>query len=209
VTDLDRVIQAARDDLEDVRVRLGDLYEHLYDPDWQPEAGRRSRSVCGSAPWTGPHSIQAAYTATLAELVRAQWALARGTDVPEHLSHRQPEQFASLDRAPTLSRSEAAWWRDVLDGMLRWCQGTLAASEPLHDRPERAEEAVWEACAHIGAARRHIDELWPASRPRRDPRCETCARRVEYVSAAGECEACRKYRDRNGRARPQHLWGAA
>lgn len=189
-TDLAALLQAARDDLEDVRSRLDDLYAHLDAREWQPDSARSAsghRSRVLFDPTQLP--VRQAWDDVQRELGRADQLLRDHTDVPA--AAMLPVVHGERTPLADLRGSQIACV--LLDGMLRWCQGETFADEA----------AVREACEHIGAARARIDDLWP---PRDEPRrCKRagCKRADGRPRPLGErdgdvCATCRK-RDQRAR----------
>lgn len=186
--DLASIVQRARDDLADVTWMIGELWRHLYDPDWEPEHGRHTGQHRWRPLWTERGPVQQVYLDVVAELARAHWVLGQGTSVPVHWT-RRPD---TSDRAPTVPHSEALAWTRVLDGMLAWCAEHAA---PV--------EAVQEAAAHVASARGAARELWPErEQPSRCARagCEGEDGRPRPLGARDGkvCSACRQ-RDRRAR----------
>lgn len=64
--------------------------------------------------------------------------------------------------------------------------------------PPAVALAKWDTiCRDMKAAAERIDTIEEAGR------CRTC--KANPAKLGGECRTCRKYRDRNGHSRPEHL----
>lgn len=158
MTALAALIQAARDDLEDVRSRLDDLYADLDAREWQPGSGRSAsghRSRVLFDPTQLP--VRQAWDDVRNEIARADILLRDHTDVPA-----SPLMTVTVtERTPLADLQRMEIDCLLVDGMLAWCQ-----RQELED----GEAAVREACEHVMAARARIRDLWP-DRP--DPvRCK-------------------------------------
>ncbi len=197
--DLAVELERARADLAEVVRRAPELWEHLYAQDATAAdlvKPAQTAAVHSPALFLGPGPVQKVYLDVTAEIARAHGVLGRGTDVPAFWTR------AALDarpltgqRAPTTALEEFVPWCRVLDGMLQWCQG-----EHKYGRLAPPEQsAVLEACAHVGSAKGHVEDLWPPARPEPEPMCVTCEqkpREREGDSLRRECSACRKARSR-------------
>lgn len=194
---LAQAIQAARDDLHDIDVRLDDIAESMYDPAWTPEsvAGRSSAPgsrVLFTQAYTASgdclYPNREVYDVIQTELGEANDLLLK-CPVPAGISPN--DHRSSVPDVLSLRYAVR-----IVTGMLAWL-----ADEEL-DQDETAK--VLEACGHVSSARGSLDALYP--KPVEVPRCKRagCAAEDGRPRKLGKydtktCSACRKRDERERR----------
>lgn len=200
--DLEPRLVLARDDLRVVSERAGELWEHVdATRPADPLLVKPGRTAPSDSPalWLGPGPVREVYMEVVAEVAKADDLLGRNTDVPAHVARLTSDaRPLTGERAPLHGLEEFRAWCKVLDGMLSWCQS--------QDFRAPEASAVLEACEHVGAARRHIDEFWHRVRQRmcEQPNCNPGGRPRPLVASDGKtCRACRKRKEREAKAAEQ------
>lgn len=193
MTDLAALLQAARDDCEEIIGRLPELDEHRYAREWVPDHVATRVTPHSRPLWTGTDDrpVQATWLDCLAALHAASWELlhvgceringrrrvVRDTPPAGITPHSQLPQ--SLGVADVDARIVAA--------QLAWCQDREFAHEQDVAR-------IRQACEQVAAAAQRLRDLWPDRQLRPCLHCE--ARRP--LRGGKWCGWCQRVHQRGG-----------